>query len=96
MVVEGVVGGGELEEEALDLRCGRVGGIWQALDGVQGNGGVGDGDAGEGGGAKEEEFARVWSAYVWRGWAGLECAHSDVTHISTPVMTMSSCESSVL
>lgn len=52
MVVE-AVGGVELEVEAVG-EAGGGGGV--ALDGVEGDGGIGDGDAGGEGGAVEDEF----------------------------------------
>lgn len=51
MVVE-AVGGVELEVEAI----GEAGGGGVALDGVEGDGGIGDGDAGGERGAVEDEF----------------------------------------
>lgn len=51
MVVE-AIGGVELEVEAI----GEVRGGGVALDGVEGDGGVGDRDAGGEGGAVEDEF----------------------------------------
>lgn len=53
MVVE-AVGGVELEVEAIGEAGGGGGG--GALDGVEGDGGIGDGDAGGERGAVEDEF----------------------------------------